>query len=67
MAAGLVACYAFGTMWFMAVSGTAPTAEGLQSVLTLCVFPFIIPDAIKIALAVAITKTVSLVKASRQQ
>ena len=60
MVAGLVVCYAFGTAWFMVASGTAFTGAGLEHVLSLCVTPFIIPDAIKIALACAIVKAVGI-------
>jgi len=50
-ALGLLACYAFGTAWFMAVYIRNGNAITLGSVLTICVVPFIIPDAVKIALA----------------
>ena len=65
MIAGLLVCYAFGTAWVMAVSGAGLDAAGLQNTLSLCVTPFIVPDAIKIALAIAIVKTVGAVKAAR--
>ena len=48
--AGLV-CYALGTVWFMVVYSRNNGAVGLMAVLGWCVFPFIIPDLIKIALA----------------
>ena len=43
-------CYLLGTLWYVAAYGEQ-TSGGIFSVLLLCVFPFIIPDAIKIALA----------------
>ena len=46
MAVGLLACYAFGTAWFM-----VQTKITLAASLTWCVFPFILPDAAKITLA----------------
>ena len=46
MAAGTAVCYAFGTVWFMALSGVGPGRA-----LTLCVLPFLPGDAVKIALA----------------
>lgn len=67
MLAGLAVVYAFGTVWFMAVTGTAFAPEGIQYVLGLCVTPFIIPDAIKIALAIAIAKTLQRVKEIRSE
>ena len=59
MIAGLLVCYIFGTAWFMYVYAHKTGAIGLTSVLSLCVFPFIIPDAVKIALAVIVVNRVS--------
>ena len=55
MFAGLLACYAFGTTWFMIVYAQNSGAIGLSSALLLCVIPFIIPDLLKITLAVILT------------
>ena len=53
---GLLACYAVGTLWFMTVY-THQTGEiGILGGLGWCVFPFIIPDILKIALAVVLTR-----------
>lgn len=54
MVAGLLVCYLFGTIWFMAVYTHNTGAIGLSAVLGWCVVPFIIPDAVKIACAVII-------------
>ena len=51
MAVGLLACYAFGTAWFMLVYARTSGSVGLVTALTWCVFPFILPDAAKITLA----------------
>jgi biotin transport system substrate-specific component len=51
MAVGLLVCYAFGTVWFMVVYGSANGAISLATALGWCVIPFIPFDAIKIALA----------------
>ncbi len=59
MAAGLLICYAFGTVWFMDVYARETEAVGLVTALSWCVFPFIVPDALKIALAVLITRRLS--------
>lgn len=56
MAIGLIVCYAFGTIWFMAVYVKTKSAVGLGTVLGWCVIPFIIPDIIKILLALTVTK-----------
>ena len=53
MAAGLLACYALGTGWFMVVTG-----RGLAESLALCVLPFVIPDACKAAAALLLSRAV---------
>lgn len=55
MLAGLLACYAFGTAWFMVLYAKTTGSVGLMTVLGWCVIPFIIPDLIKIALAYMLT------------
>lgn len=49
MIVGLVACYAFGTAWYM-----IGTKVSLWQALGWCVFPFLPGDAIKIAVATII-------------
>lgn len=56
MVIGLLVCYAFGTAWFMIVYANNTGAIGLWTALSWCVFPYIIPDAIKIALALVLCK-----------
>ncbi|MDE6387541.1 MAG: biotin transporter BioY [Lachnospiraceae bacterium] len=57
MVVGLLICYAFGTVWFMLVYMRNTGAVGLMTVLGWCVIPFIIPDVVKIVLALALSKT----------
>lgn len=52
---GLVVCYAFGTAWFMYLYTKANGAVTLGTVLSWCVIPFVIPDLVKLALAVVIS------------
>ena len=56
MVVGLIACYAFGTAWFMVVYTSSKGAITLGAVLGMCVIPYIIPDAAKIAVALLLTK-----------
>ncbi len=58
MALGLVVCYAFGTAWFMLVYARTTGAVGLMTALGWCVFPFILPDCVKIALAILLAKRI---------
>lgn len=61
MALGLIACYAVGTAWFMVVYTRNTGAVGLATVLGWCVIPFIIPDVVKIALALVLSGRISKV------
>ena len=51
MLAALLLCYTVGTIWYT-VMYAGITLEGCLSALAVCVLPFIIPDILKIALAV---------------
>ena len=66
---GLIICYAFGTFWFIAVYNAGESQIGIKSALSLCVLPFIIPDLLKLVLAVAVYKALSpvLSKAVKQK
>ena len=57
MVLGMAACYAVGTAWFMFVYMRDVGAVGLSTVLAWCVVPFIIPDAVKIVLALTLSNT----------
>lgn len=56
MVLGLAACYALGTAWFFLLYG-----GDLRGILALCVLPYILPDFLKIILALAVTRRVSRV------
>ena len=58
MLLGLLACYAFGTAWYMAMYLRTTGPISLITVLGWCVAPFIIPDLAKIALALLILRRV---------
>ena len=51
MAAGIAACYACGTVWYMNYTGGA-----LAAVLAQTVLPYLIPDAVKLILALRLTR-----------
>ncbi len=63
---GLLLCYAFGTAWFMTVYAKQSGPIGLGTALGWCVLPFIIPDLLKLALAIALAvrlrKRIGIVK-----
>ena len=51
MALGILLCYTFGTMWFVQVYTKNSGAIGVGTALAWCVLPYLLPDAVKIALA----------------
>lgn len=58
MFAGLLVCYAFGTFWFINVYSHTNENIGIAATLLYCVVPFIIPDIIKIIMALLLSKRV---------
>ncbi|MBQ9210554.1 MAG: biotin transporter BioY [Clostridia bacterium] len=55
MVVGILLCYAFGTAWFMIVYARATGPISLGTALGWCVFPYLIPDAVKLTLAALLT------------
>lgn len=51
MVVGVAVCYLFGTLWFMVIYKGSVTTSNLQIALTYCVYPYILPDLVKIVLA----------------
>ena len=58
MVIGLAVCYAFGTAWFIHVYSKNTGAVGLGTALSWCVLPFIIPDLVKMGLAIAVSEKI---------
>ena len=56
---GLIVCYTFGTLWFMLLYIKANGPVALGTVLGWCVIPFIIPDIIKLGLALVLSRRLS--------
>lgn len=44
---GHIACYAFGTVWFLLIYTGSDASMGIGAALSVCVVPYIIPDIIK--------------------
>ena len=57
--AGLILVYAVGTAWYMAVYARGTGSAGLGAVLLACVAPFILPDLVKLGLALALARRLS--------
>lgn len=55
MLIGLFICYGTGTGWYMVVYSGTQGPIGLWTALSWCVFPFIIPDLVKLGLALWIS------------
>lgn len=54
LSVGLLLCYVFGTAWFLMASGKTGNPMGLTAALGYCVLPFLLPDGVKLALALAL-------------
>ena len=55
MLAGLVVCYAVGVLWYVRINLNASVALGFADVMSVCVIPFVLPDIIKLAMALFLT------------
>lgn len=55
---GMLVYYAFGTAWFLALYTSTKGPISLAAALTACVVPFIVPDLLKMALAVILSRRV---------
>ena len=53
MLLGMVTYYIVGTVWFMVVYGNTNGSVSLLTALGWCVFPFVVPDLVKAALALS--------------
>lgn len=56
MLLGLIVCYIMGTAWFMVVYAKEMGQIGLWTAVVWCVVPFVIPDLLKIAIALVVQK-----------
>ena len=56
MVLGLLSCYAFGTAWFLIIYARTVGPIGLGAALGMCVIPFIVPDLIKLSMAVFLSR-----------
>lgn len=58
MFSGLVACYVFGTLWFVFAYSDIKNMSEMIPVLQVCILPFIIPDIAKMFLSIGLRKLV---------
>ena len=56
MALGILLCYSFGTAWFVLVYTRSSGPISVGAAPGMCVFPYLLPDAVKIALAAILTR-----------
>ncbi|MBQ8815635.1 MAG: biotin transporter BioY [Lachnospiraceae bacterium] len=59
MALGLLACYCFGTIWFAGVYMGSLDMAGIGTALVKCVVPFLLPDGVKLTMAMWIVRRLS--------
>lgn len=57
--AGLAVCYGFGTAWYLLLYTASAGPVSLWAVLGSCVFPFLIPDGVKLVLACLVSRRVA--------
>lgn len=58
MLLGLISCYTLGTLWFYMLALHNGNATSVFSIFMSCVFPFILPDIIKLILSITVSKTI---------
>ena len=56
MVLGLAMCYAFGTAWFVVLYTRSSGPITVGAALGMCVLPFVIPDLVKMALALTLSR-----------
>ena len=64
---GLFLCYAAGTAWFVIVMNGRGSAYSFGAALMTCVVPYILPDALKLALAVFVGGRIKKALAKRKE
>ncbi len=57
--AGLAVLYAFGTAWYVVFYTRASSPVSILTALGYCVFPFVVPDLLKLGLALALSRRIS--------
>lgn len=55
---GNAALYFTGTLWYAYVSTGFENSIGINKILCSCIFPFILPDLLKLALAISLSKKI---------
>lgn len=59
LAVGNVICYLFGSLWYVYVYASGGKAVSFGAALLTCVVPYIVPDAVKLVLALVVSKRLS--------
>lgn len=55
---GMATYYAFGTAWYLVLYASTGSPVSLMTALGYCVFPFVLPDLVKLALALLLARRV---------
>lgn len=66
-ALGLLLLYTFGTLWYVFVHTASDKAVGVAAVLSQCVFPFIVPDIVKMSAALLCARRLSPILNKRER
>lgn len=60
---GLAVCYTFGTAWFVLMYAASTGPMGVASALWTCIIPFLLPDGVKLVLALVLSRRLAPVLA----
>lgn len=63
---GLFVLYTFGTVWYIIVYMRTTETIGLFTALSWCVFPFIIPDLVKLGLALLLARRITAIQKRKE-
>lgn len=58
MLVGILFCYCFGTIWYAVVCGLGASTD-IFAILGICVLPFVVPDILKMGLALFVASRLS--------
>lgn len=58
---GLILCYTIGTLWYTGIYLGDMSLSTIKSALLICVVPFIIPDIIKLTLAILLDRKLQII------
>ena len=62
MILGMALCYLFGTLWFVIIYMGGSNAVSLGAALVKCVFPYLLPDGMKLSVALLVIRRLAAIR-----